>query len=133
MQTIHRVNEPALDQRGPDGRAYVRFRLSRPPDHAWIAVFKAHAASSALGATNAVFAEADVSIEVAKARSVPEVATALDCFIECANLRLRSIPQRATEAERKPPALSPRRAVFSPVRPRPWVGRGPDGTHVSDR
>jgi len=52
---IHRIGEPAFDERRSDNRVVVRFRVNRQPDQAWISSFKAHAASSALGATGAVF------------------------------------------------------------------------------
>ena len=91
MQLIQRVSEPSFERRGaPDNRVRVRFKLNRQPDETWIGLFKAHAASSALGAANAVVNGTDVSIEVATPRNASELATALDCFIECANLRLRS-------------------------------------------
>jgi hypothetical protein len=66
--------------------------LNHPPDEAWIRLFKAHAAASALGAANTVFDGTQVALEVATPGSEAELATALDCFIECANLRLRAFP-----------------------------------------
>jgi hypothetical protein len=93
MPAIRRITEPTLARRGgPDDRAYVRFALNRPPDEAWIRLFKAHAASSVLGAANAVFNGTRVSLDVSKPGGGAELTTALDCFIECANLRLRAFP-----------------------------------------
>ena len=45
---------------------------------------------SVLRADNAVFNGNDIFLELAKPQSLPELSTALDCFIECANLGLRS-------------------------------------------
>jgi hypothetical protein len=86
-----------------DNRVCVRFKLNHEPDGTWIGLFKAHAASSVLAAANAVFTGSEISIEVAKPSSEAELATALDCFIECANLGLRSFGGRAPE--RKPRVL----------------------------
>ncbi len=52
--------------------------------------FKGHAASSVLRAENAVFRGHDVTLELARPKNLAELSTALDCFIECANLGLRS-------------------------------------------
>ncbi len=91
MPAIQRIAAPTFERgEGLDHRVRVRFKLNLQPDRTWIDSFKAHAASSVLAATNAVFRGSDVSIDVAKPNSMPELATALDCFIECANLRLRS-------------------------------------------
>ncbi|PYM90451.1 MAG: hypothetical protein DME04_22680 [Candidatus Rokuibacteriota bacterium] len=87
---IQRIGEPAFDERRSDSRVVVRFRVNRQPDQAWISSFKAHAASSALGATNAVFNGNDAAVELARPKSMAETSTALDCFIECANLGLKS-------------------------------------------
>jgi hypothetical protein len=87
---IQRIGEPTFDERRSDNRVVVRFRVNRQPDQAWISSFKAHAASSALGATGAVFNGNDAAVELARPKSVAELSTALDCFIECANLGLRS-------------------------------------------
>ena len=91
MLTIHRISDLTLERRGgPDARVCIHFKLSQPPDKAWISLFKAHAASSALGATNAVFNGNDAAVELARPKSMAETSTALDCFIECANLGLKS-------------------------------------------
>ena len=87
---IQRIGEPTFDERRSDNRVVVRFRVNRQPDQAWIGSFKGHAASSALGATNAVFNDHDAAVELARPKSMAELSTALDCFIECANLGLRS-------------------------------------------
>ncbi len=87
---IQRVSEPTVEERRSDNRVVVRFRVNRQPDQAWLGSFKAHAASSVLGATNAIFRGNDATLELAKPKSGAELSTALDCFIECANLRLRS-------------------------------------------
>ena len=87
---IQRIGEPTFDERRSDNRVIVRFRVNRQPDQAWASSFKGHAASSALGATNAVFKGNDAAVELARPKSIAELSTALDCFIECANLGLRS-------------------------------------------
>ncbi len=87
---IKRIGEPAIDERRSDNRVIVRFRVNRQPDEAWIRSFKGHAASSALGATSAAFNGNDAAVELARPKSGAELSTALDCFIECANLGLRS-------------------------------------------
>ena len=104
MPAIQRINEPTFARRGGlDNRVCVRFKLNHEPDRTWIGLFKEHAASSVLAAANAVFSGSEVTIEVAKPSSVAELETALDCFIECANLGLRSLGGRVTE--RKPRVL----------------------------
>jgi len=87
---ITRISEPTFDERRPDNRAFVRFRVNQQPDQSWIAFFKGHAASSILKAANAVFNGHDVTLELARPKRPAELTTALDCFIECANLGLRS-------------------------------------------
>jgi len=69
---IMRVSDPTFEEKRSDNRVFVRFRVNRAPDQSWIATFKGHASSSVLRVANA------------------ELTTALDCFIECANLGLRS-------------------------------------------
>jgi hypothetical protein len=49
-----------------------------------------HASSSVLRAANAIFNGNDVTLELVRPKSRAELTTALDCFIECANLGLRS-------------------------------------------
>ena len=98
MPAIQRISEPTSARLGLlDKRVCVRFKLNHEPDGTWIGHFKAHAASSVLSAANAVFTGSEVSIEVAKPSSEAELATALDCFIECANLGLRSLGGRVSE------------------------------------
>ena len=89
---IMRVSDPTFEEKEKrsDHRVFVRFRVNRPPDQSWIATFKGHASSSALRAANAVFNGHDVTLELVKPKSRAELTTALDCFIECANLGLRS-------------------------------------------
>jgi len=87
---ITRVSEPTFDERRPDNRVLVRFRVNRQPDQAWINTFKGHAGSSVLRANNSAFNGNDVTLELARPKSRAELDTALDCFIECANLGLRS-------------------------------------------
>ena len=100
MQAIRRVSEPMIERRGAlYNRVCVRFGLNRQPEETWVRLFRAHAASSVLSATNALFGASEASIEVAKPRGVAELATALDCFIECANLGLRSFPGPAPERQ----------------------------------
>jgi hypothetical protein len=89
---IMRVSDPtfeAKDKRS-DSRVFVRFRVNQAPDKSWIATFKGHASSSVLRAANAVFNGTDVTLELVKPNSRAELTTALDCFIECANLGLRT-------------------------------------------
>jgi hypothetical protein len=87
---IMRVSNPAFDGRLPDNRVVVRFQVNQQPDQTWIQTFKGHAASSVLRAANAVFRGHDVTLELTRPKSLAELSTALDCFIECANLGLRS-------------------------------------------
>ena len=88
---IMRVSDPTFEEKEKrDSRVFVRFRVNRAPDAAWISTFKGHASSSVLRATNAVFTGNDVTLELVRPKSRSELTTALDCFIECANLGLRS-------------------------------------------
>ena len=87
---IMRVSEPTFEEKRSDSRVFVRFRVNRPPDQKWINTFKGHASSSVLRAANAVFTGNDVTLELVRPKSRAELTTALDCFIECANLGLRS-------------------------------------------
>jgi hypothetical protein len=87
---IIRVSDPTYDRRTSGNRIVVRFRLNRQPDQSWIETFKGHAASSVLRAAHAVFSGTEATLELAKPKSLVELSTALDCFIECANLGLRS-------------------------------------------
>src|SRR2546427_7360065 len=88
---IMRVSDPTFEgKRSSDSRVFVRFRVNRAPDQTWIATFKGHASSSVLRAAHAVFSGNDVTLELVKPKSRAELTTALDCFIECANLGLRS-------------------------------------------
>jgi len=89
---IMRVSDPTFEEKDKrsDHRVFVRFRINRAPDQTWINTFKGHASSSVLRAANAVFNGTDVTLELVKPKSRAELTTALDCFIECANLGLRS-------------------------------------------
>lgn len=87
---IMRVSDPTFEEKRSDNRVFVRFRVNRPPDQTWISTFKGHASSSAMRAANAVFNGHDVTLELVRPKSRAELTTALDCFIECANLGLRS-------------------------------------------
>jgi hypothetical protein len=86
---IMRVSEPTFEERR-ENRVGIRFRVNEQPDPTWIHTFKSHAASSALRAANVAFRGHDVTLELFRPRSLAELTTALDCFIECANLGLRS-------------------------------------------
>jgi len=99
---IMRVSDPTYDGRTSGNRVFVRFRLNRQPDQSWIETFRAHAASSVLRAAHAVFSGTEAMLELTKPKSLAELATALDCFIECANLGLRSwgSPARSTDQAR---------------------------------
>jgi hypothetical protein len=88
---IMRVSDPTFEgKRSSDNRVFVRFRVNRAPDQSWINTFKGHASSSVLRAANAIFNGNDVTLELVRPKSRAELTTALDCFIECANLGLRS-------------------------------------------
>jgi hypothetical protein len=109
MEPIRRIGQPTFERGGGrDERVSVRFKLNREPDTTWMDLFKSHAASSVLGGANAIFRGSEVCIELAKTTGMPELTTAVDCFIECANLKLRSFPGRIQE----------RRSTLSPFRPR---------------
>jgi len=99
---IMRVSDPTYDERKSGNRVFVRFRVNRQPDQSWIETFKGHAATSMLHAANAVFKGTEAMLELAKPKSLAELSTALDCFIECANLGLRSwgSPPRSPEEAR---------------------------------
>jgi hypothetical protein len=87
---IMRVSDPTYDERRSGNRVFVRFRVNRQPDQSWIETFKGHAASSVLRAAHAVFSGTEAMLELTEPKSLAELSTALDCFIECANLGLRS-------------------------------------------
>src|SRR6266436_4026543 len=88
---IMRISDPTFEEkRSSDHRAFVRFRVNRAPDQSWISTFNGHASSSVLRAANAIFNGNDVTLELVRPKSRAELTTALDCFIECANLGLRS-------------------------------------------
>jgi hypothetical protein len=99
---IMRVSDPTYEGRTSGNRVFVRFRLNRQPDQSWIETFKGHAATSVLRAAHAAFSGTDAVLELTKPKSPAELATALDCFIECANLGLRSwgSPTRSTDEVR---------------------------------
>jgi len=99
---IRRVSDPTYDERNGGNRVFVRFRVNRQPDQSWIETFKGHAESSVLRAAHAVFKGTDAMLEFARPKSLAELSTALDCFIECANLGLRSwgSPARSPEEAR---------------------------------
>jgi len=107
--TIRRIGQPTVDRSGGrDERVSVRFKLNREPYMTWMDLFKSHAASSVLGGANAVFRGREVCLEMAKPSGVAELTTAVDCFIECANLKLRSFPGRAAERRSTPSPLRQR-------------------------
>ena len=87
---IMRINDPTFEVKHSSDRVFVRFRVNRAPDQTWINTFKGHASTSVLRAANAVFNGNDVTLELVRPKSRAELTTALDCFIECANLGLRS-------------------------------------------
>jgi len=87
---IMRVSDPTFEEKRSDNRVIVRFRVNRAPDQSWIGTFKGHASASVLRAANAVFNGNDVTLELVRPKTRAELTTALDCFIECANLGLRS-------------------------------------------
>jgi hypothetical protein len=85
-----RISDPTFEEKRASDRVFVRFRVNRAPDQTWINTFKGHASTSVLRAANAVFNGNDVTLELVRPKSRAELTTALDCFIECANLGLRS-------------------------------------------
>ena len=87
---IVRISDPTFEEKRSSDRVFVRFRVNRAPDQTWINTFKGHASTSVLRAANAVFNGNDVTLELVRPKSRAELTTALDCFIECANLGLRS-------------------------------------------
>ena len=87
---IMRISDPTFEEKRSSDRAFVRFRVNRAPDQTWINTFKGHARTSVLRAANAVFNGNDVTLELVRPKGRAELTTALDCFIECANLGLRS-------------------------------------------
>jgi hypothetical protein len=87
---IMRISDPTFEEKRSRDRVFVRFRVNRVPDQTWINTFKGHASTSVLRAANAVFNGNDVTLELVRPKSRAELTTALDCFIECANLGLRS-------------------------------------------
>jgi hypothetical protein len=87
---IMRISDPTFEAKRSSDRVFVRFRVNRAPDQTWINTFKGHASTSVLRAANAVFNGNDVTLELVRPKSRAELTTALDCFIECANLGLRS-------------------------------------------
>ena len=87
---IMRISDPTFEEKRSSDRVFVRFRVNRAPDQTWINTFKGHASTSVLRAANAVFSGNDVTLELVRPKSRAELTTALDCFIECANLGLRS-------------------------------------------
>jgi hypothetical protein len=99
---IMRVSDPTYDERKSGNRIFVRFGVNRQPDQSWIETFKGHAASSVLRAAHTVFGGTEATLELVKPKSLAELTTALDCFIECANLGLRSwgSPARSPEETR---------------------------------
>ena len=87
---IMRISDPTFEEKRSNDRVFVRFRVNRAPDQTWINTFKGHASTSVLRAANAIFNGNDVTLELVRPKSRAELTTALDCFIECANLGLRS-------------------------------------------
>ena len=73
---IMRVSDPTFDERLPDNRVVVRFRVNQQPDQTWIQTFKGHAASSVLRAANAVFRGHDVTLELTRPKNLAELSTA---------------------------------------------------------
>ena len=96
MPAIHRISDVTLERRGgSDPRLCVRFKISHLPDGAWIDLFKSHATASVFGVSSVTIHEGDVCVDVARPSSAAELATAMDCFIECANLKLRALGGQA--------------------------------------
>lgn len=88
---IMRISDPTFEgKRSSDNRVVVRFRVNGAPEQGWINTFKGHASASVLRAANTSFHGNDVSLELVRPKSRAELTTALDCFIECANLGLRT-------------------------------------------
>jgi len=96
MVTIQRVGPPRFEQ--GDGRLLIHFKLNRPPDVAWVRFFKTQNLSAPLTGAKVVVDRRGLTVEVPRGSKLSELVTALDCFIECANLlspetRSRSTPR----------------------------------------
>jgi len=84
MIGIRRVGAPRFEQR--DGRLLIHFTLNRPPDPTWIHHFKADGLSAPLNRAKATIDRRELSVEVPSGSNLWDLVTALDCFIECANI-----------------------------------------------
>ncbi len=101
---IRRTGGPVPDRRGRDQEACLRFTLNRQPDRLWVSLFRDHAGSEFLAATRIAFVHDAITVDVPSYDRLEDLMTALDCFIECANLAVapRSAPQSATDPARAP-------------------------------
>ncbi len=96
MPAIRRISDVTIERQGAsDPRLRVRFKISHLPDDAWIDLFRSHATASAFGVSSVIIHEGEVSVDIARPSSAAELATAMDCFIECANLKLRALGGQA--------------------------------------
>ena len=84
MVGIRRVGAPRVEQ--GDGRLLIHLKLNRQPEAAWIQYFKTHALSAPLTGAKVTADRRELTVEVPPRSNLGELVTALDCFIECANL-----------------------------------------------
>ena len=91
MVGICRVGAPRFEQR--DGRMLIHFTLNRPPDSTWIHHFKTQGISAPLNRAKASIDRRELSVEAPPRSNLWELVTALDCFIECANLLSPTAPR----------------------------------------
>jgi hypothetical protein len=101
---IQRTGGPVPDRRGRDQEACLRFTLNRQPDRLWVSLFRDYAGSEFLAATRIAFVHDAITVDVPSYDRLEDLMTALDCFIECANLAVapRSASRSATDPVRAP-------------------------------
>jgi len=84
MGGIRRVGAPTFEQ--GDGRLLIRFKLNREPDAVWLHHFKTQGISAPLSRAKASLDRRNLTVEVSPGSDLPDMVTALDCFIECTNI-----------------------------------------------
>jgi len=88
---IMRISDPTFEEkRSHDNRVFVRFRVNEHPTRAGSTHSRATRARASFARPTPSFTGNDVTLELVRPKSRAELTTALDCFIECANLGLRS-------------------------------------------
>ena len=88
LAMIQRLGDPVPDRRGREDEPCLRFALNRQPDRLWINLFRVYAGSQFLEETRIAFVAGAITVEVPRDENFADLMTALDCFIECANLAL---------------------------------------------